>query len=125
MLESMRAGRPGPAAGTPDAPDVEGTGEAADGRVKVTAVAGGRLKSVELDPRAMRMASQELGEALVTAANAALDDLRSRAAGAAADEIVDTAALGARVEEIQNESLRQMREITAALSDAVNKFGRA
>ncbi|WP_018653690.1 YbaB/EbfC family nucleoid-associated protein [Actinomadura flavalba] len=119
-LEAMRSGRQAPGA---DAPVVEGVGEAADGRVRVTAVTGGRLTSVDLDPRALRMASHELGEALVQAANAALDELRGKAAGAAADEAVDTEALGKRVEEIQNESLRQMQMISQALTDTVNKIG--
>ncbi|MXQ64794.1 YbaB/EbfC family DNA-binding protein [Actinomadura rayongensis] len=117
-LESLRGGKAAP---PPDAPEVEGVGEAADGRVKVTAGTGGRLKQVTLDPRALRMASHELGEAFVAAANAALDDLRAQAATAAAD-VVDTEALDARVEEIQNESLRQMQQITQALNDAVAKF---
>ncbi|WP_235828256.1 YbaB/EbfC family nucleoid-associated protein [Actinomadura rubteroloni] len=117
-LESLRGGMAAP---PPEAPDVEGVGEAADGRVKVTAGTGGRLKSVTLDPRALRMASHELGEAFVAAANAALDDLRSQAASAAGD-VVDTAALGTRGEEIQNESVRQMQQITQALNDAVAKF---
>ncbi|MFI6514814.1 YbaB/EbfC family nucleoid-associated protein [Spirillospora sp. NPDC050679] len=119
-LESMRTG--GAPAPSDDKP-VEGVGEAADGRVRVTTVTGGRLKKVELDPRAMRLPSQELGEHIVAAANAALDDLRAKAASAGAAEAVDTAALGKRVEEIQNESLRQMTTLSQSIADTIAKMG--
>ncbi|MFG2006600.1 YbaB/EbfC family nucleoid-associated protein [Spirillospora sp. NPDC048911] len=116
------AGSAAPARG--DAPQVEGVGLAADGRVKATVSLGGRLKSVEMDPRAMRLASAALGEEIVVAVNAALDDLRTKAAAAAATgDTVDTAALGKQVEEIQNQSLRQMELITQALNDTISKIG--
>ncbi|MEU5876590.1 YbaB/EbfC family nucleoid-associated protein [Spirillospora sp. NPDC047279] len=101
---------------------VVGVGEAADGRVLATVEAGGRLKSVEMDPRAMRLASAELGEQIVVAVNAALDDLRAKAAAAAADQAVDTDTLGKQVEDIQNQSLRQMELITQALNDTITKI---
>ncbi|GAA2615748.1 YbaB/EbfC family nucleoid-associated protein [Actinomadura fulvescens] len=133
-LESMRKGgeadRPAAAAGAAGSgtagrggTPVEGAGQAADGRVRATVVAGGRLKSVDLDPRAMRLASAELGEQIVVAVNAALDDLRTKAAGAATGESVDTDALGKQVEEIQNQGLRQMELITQALNDTIAKIG--
>lgn len=119
-LASMRSG----AAPDPeDLPDVEGVGEAADGYVKVTAEPGGRLKAVQLNPRAMRMASEELGEHLVAAANAALADLRAKSADAGAAEAVDTAALSQQVEQVQNEGMRQMAAISQAVSDAISKIG--
>ncbi|WP_227023190.1 YbaB/EbfC family nucleoid-associated protein [Actinomadura rubrobrunea] len=126
-LESMRQGNTAPRpekTKTADGDALEGVGEAADGRIKVTAVAGGRLKSVELNPRVMRMSSQELGERLVEAVNAALEDLRAKAATAgAAEGAVDPAALGKQIEEIQNQSLRQMELITQALNDTLAKIG--
>ncbi|MFI0450848.1 YbaB/EbfC family nucleoid-associated protein [Actinomadura sp. 6N118] len=133
-LESMRKGdSAGQPAATPRTSDsgtparggepIEGVGLAADGRVRATVVAGGRLKSVDMDPRAMRLASAELGEQIVVAVNAALDDLRTKAAAAPTDEVVDTAALGKQVEEIQNQSLRQMELITQALNDTISKIG--
>ncbi|GGU91682.1 hypothetical protein GCM10010182_03350 [Actinomadura cremea] len=121
-LESMRQGGAA-AAPAADAEPVEGVGEAGEGRVKVTAVSGGRLKKVEINPRAMRLSAEELGEHLVTAANAALDDLRTNAAEAAG-QAVDTERLGKQVEEIQNESLRQMSMISQAFNDAISKVGR-
>src|SRR5512138_2008427 len=59
------------AARTADGEPLQGHGEAADGMVRVTAVEG-RLSIVDLNPRVMRLASQELAEAFAEAANAAL-----------------------------------------------------
>ncbi|TMR02452.1 YbaB/EbfC family DNA-binding protein [Actinomadura soli] len=100
---------------------VEGVGEAAEGRVKVTAASGGRLTKVELNPRALRLSAEELGEHLVTAANAALDDLRRNAGAAAAGQAIDTARLSEQIEGLQNESLRQMTMISQSFNDAIAK----
>jgi DNA-binding protein YbaB len=118
-LESMRKS-PTPS----ETPPVQGTGESAEGKVKAAAQAGGRLKSVELDPRAMRLSSEELAEHIMTAVNAALDDLRSKAPAAAASEAIDTAALGKQVEELQNQGLRQMELISQALNETIAKIPR-
>jgi DNA-binding protein YbaB len=45
-----------------------GEGTAADGLVTVRTGAGGVLQDIELDPRAMRMASQDLRDAILEAA---------------------------------------------------------
>lgn len=119
-LGAMRSGAAAP--DEADAPELEGVGEAADGRVKVTTVTGGRLKSVELDPRAMRLASQELGEQIVAAANAALDDLRDKAAAAAPAQTVDTAALARQLQQVQTDGIRQMEQVTGAIEDALTRM---
>lgn len=54
--------------------DLRGVGEAADGKVKVSVMPGGNLENVELDPRAMKLQSHELSEAIVEAAHAASID---------------------------------------------------
>jgi DNA-binding protein YbaB len=77
-LAAMRAGRGGPAGdGGGDAAIVRGTGTDADGQVTVTAERG-RLTRVDLDPEALALTPEELGERLVAAANAALDEPRSQ-----------------------------------------------
>lgn len=53
-----------------------GTGRAADGRVTVTWTSGDGLADVSIDPRAMRMPSADLAEAVRAAVREALDDLR-------------------------------------------------
>jgi len=50
---------------------VAGWGEAANGQVKVCVGPSGVLKKVELDPRAMRMASEDLAASIVEAARGA------------------------------------------------------
>ncbi|MEU6715421.1 YbaB/EbfC family nucleoid-associated protein [Nonomuraea purpurea] len=57
---------------------VVGRGEAADGQVRVTAGASGRLQDVVLAPRAMRLDSQKLAEAVLRAAQEAQDDVARR-----------------------------------------------
>lgn len=114
-LESMRRGGP-----AEEGEPVEGVGEAAEGRVKVTAVSGGRLTNVEINPRAMRLSSEELGGHLTAAANAALKDLRGKLADAAGD-VVDPGALAERVDQIQAEGLRQLGEFNAAINEVLGK----
>jgi DNA-binding protein YbaB len=54
---------------------VVGRGEAADGLVRVTAGASGRLMEVVVAPRAMRLDSVRLAEALLRAAQEAQDEV--------------------------------------------------
>ncbi|XVQ11660.1 YbaB/EbfC family nucleoid-associated protein [Spirillospora sp. CA-255316] len=130
-LESIRARRPDAADGTSgaDAPDgaggarAGGAGTAAEGRIRVTAAPGGRLTSVELDPEAMRLSSDEFGRQLVLAANAALDDARARSAARPAapedDETEDGTDDGAE----QDPGLRQMALLTRAINEALARIG--
>lgn len=66
---------------------VVGRGEAADGQVRVTAGASGRLVDVVLAPRAMRLDSQRLAEAVLRAAQEAHDDVSRRVEGVMADTL--------------------------------------
>jgi DNA-binding protein YbaB len=118
MLDGVRSGAAAPP--DQDAPPAEGNGEAADGRVKAVAVTGGRLKSIELDPRMMRLASAELAEHIVTAVNAALADLRAKAT--AEDAAIDPEALARHVREVQDQSLRQMAMFTQTISETVARI---
>lgn len=120
-LESMRRGEQTDS--SHDAEPVEGHGEAADGRIKVTAVTGGRVSAIEIDPRAMRMGSQEMAEQMLVAVNAALDDLRARTTASTAAEVPDLAALGRLAEDIQNQGLRQMELIRQSVNDTIARLG--
>ncbi|GAA1775788.1 YbaB/EbfC family nucleoid-associated protein [Actinomadura chokoriensis] len=116
LLDQIRGG------GTPPgAAEVEGRGEGADGRVRVVAGAGGELTSVELDPRALRMPSEELAEELKEAVNAALRELRSRSQ--AADTAIDPDVLAERLREAQDQGLRQMAAFTQSLDDLMTRIG--
>jgi hypothetical protein len=123
-LESLRAdvsGRTGPQlAGERDAP-ARGIGETSEGRVRAVA-SRGRLASLELDPRMMRLSEAELGEQIALAVNAALEDLRAQAAAADAEPVPDPAALAETLRSVQEEGLRQMTLISRAVSDATARI---
>ncbi|MFI6393910.1 YbaB/EbfC family nucleoid-associated protein [Nonomuraea sp. NPDC050540] len=59
----------------------QGDGVAADGQVRAVAGPDGRLHELRLNPRVMRMASEDLAREILSAVNAALDDLRANAPG--------------------------------------------
>jgi hypothetical protein len=111
MVDSLRAEKalPGDVA-------VEGRGQASDDRVSVT-VRSGRLESITLEPRLLRLAPEELGELVRDAVNAALDDLRGKSSPAAA--VPDLAALAETLREVQNEGLRQMTVISEGIAGAM------
>lgn len=108
-------------AATTEGEPPEGYGEAAEGMVVVTAV-NGRLSSVELNPRALRLASHELAEAFAAAANAALTDMESRYAVPAYPSF-DPGRLDAQLAEIQEQSARQKREYQQTIDDALRQLG--
>ncbi|MET9343408.1 MULTISPECIES: YbaB/EbfC family nucleoid-associated protein [unclassified Nonomuraea] len=58
--------------------DVRGHGEAADGLVRLEVVPGGALSGLTIDPRAMRLGSAALAEAVLEAARAAAADAATR-----------------------------------------------
>ena len=96
----------------PAAPKAEGNGEAADGLIRATVSADGEIRSVEIAPRAMRLAAEEIGEHVATAVNAAFQDLRSGPPSSP-----DTESLTARASELQDMSLRQMTRMTQSIAD--------
>ncbi|MGH3486924.1 MAG: YbaB/EbfC family nucleoid-associated protein [Actinopolymorphaceae bacterium] len=61
--------------------DLRGEGEAADGKVRASVLPGGAPQTLELDPRAMKMASEDLAEAILEAIRVATDDAATKAAG--------------------------------------------
>jgi DNA-binding protein YbaB len=116
-LAQTRAG----AASEPDAAGVRGTGVAAEGQVRVTARASGRVESVELEPRALRLGTQLLGEQIALAVNAALDDLQVQAA-AQAGPAADPAGLAERMQELQDQSVRQMQLFSQGIATAISQI---
>jgi DNA-binding protein YbaB len=108
------------ATGTDGSPP-EGHGEAADGMVRVTAV-DGRLSAVELDARAMRLASHELAQAFTEAANAALTDLTSRYPTTSYPD-VDLGALEKQLAEAQQQAAVQMRRYEQSIAEALRQAG--
>ncbi|TDD48227.1 YbaB/EbfC family DNA-binding protein [Nonomuraea terrae] len=94
---------------------IRGSGTAADGHVVVSADSSGRIDKIQLNPRAMRLASQDLADELLRAVNAAQDDCARQArellAGAGVGEVVDEAAFAAmerRLEEAHTSFVKEM-----------------
>jgi hypothetical protein len=106
----------------PDGRPHEGAGEAAGGLIRVTAI-GGRLSGVELDPRAMRLPSQDLAREFEAAANAALADLASKYPSASLPDF-DPERLDAQLAEAQQEGLLKMRRFTESVTDALRQIDR-
>lgn len=104
--------------------DARGTGEALDGRVLAVA-AGARVESLTLDPRVMRLGSEELAEHVVTAVNAALGELASKAPSGDQNSLPDPRVIAAQVAEIQEQSVRQLAALSQAISAAVRQVQEA
>jgi hypothetical protein len=101
---------------------VVGNGASADGLVRATVTgdaAGGRLTGIEINPRALKLASQDLGEHVVEAVNAAFADLLAGGGGPAA---ADTERLSAQVRQVQDQSLRQMELMSQSISDLMTRL---
>jgi hypothetical protein len=123
-LETIRSSSPTPDPGRGGEP-TRGTGEAGAGRITATVAAGGRLESIRMDPRALRMGSEELCEQIVLAVNAAFDDLRIKIGTEAAGESAgDPAELTDQLRDLQDQSMRQMAVYTQAINDALGQLGR-
>ncbi|NJP95779.1 YbaB/EbfC family nucleoid-associated protein [Nonomuraea sp. FMUSA5-5] len=89
---------------------VVGRGEAADGQVRVTAAASGRLMDVTLAPRALRLDAQKLAEAVLRAAQEAHDDAAHQV-----DAIM--AGPGARQDDLDDERFAGLMEAFEASMD--------
>ena len=123
-LEQMRA--PAPAQDAGQVTPATGTGAAADGQIEATVRSGGRLDSLRMDPRALRMGSQALCEQIVLAVNAALDDLHAKAPDPTPQAVdVDTAALADRIGELQGQAVRQMSMFAQGITDALARIEQA
>ena len=96
-----------------------GTGEAADGRIRVRAVPPGRIEDLELESSVLRLSGAELAREIASAVNAALADLQGRAVAAA-----DLGVLTGRLQEIQYDAERQFAKLTASLVEAQEQLTR-
>jgi DNA-binding protein YbaB len=102
---------------------VVGRAESQDGRVKIECANEKGLTKVELDPRAMRMASQELAETITAVSQEAMADLRRQTQVAIRD------AFGGGDDTFDVETARERRKEVSesfqrALGDAQSEMGR-
>ncbi|GAA2615714.1 YbaB/EbfC family nucleoid-associated protein [Actinomadura fulvescens] len=103
------------------ATELRGEGHDPDRLIRASVAAGGRIETVEIGPRAHRLASHELAERAMAAINAALEDLE-RATAARSAGAVAGAELTERLREAQDLSMRQLRTYTRSLQDLMNGF---
>jgi DNA-binding protein YbaB len=127
LLESARklvgaVGAPPPDAGAEDeTAELRGTGTSPNGLVTAVSTVGGKVESVTVDPRAMRLDSHTLGEQVAAAVNAALEDLGGQAAEARVGGI-DTVALSDQLRKVQETSVRQMHSFLQDISAAQQRL---
>ncbi|MCL2585166.1 MAG: YbaB/EbfC family nucleoid-associated protein [Streptosporangiales bacterium] len=96
-----------------------GVGTAADDKVRVTWAAATGLDQLHLDPRAMRMPSQELAAAIKQAITAAMTDLRRKTAEVMKEEAgVDAGNSTAAIQDLQDAFNSQMSEVNARVDQA-------
>lgn len=97
------------------------TAEAADGRIKVTLGANGRVERFEfVEVRVLKEGTEFLEEELRNAVNAALD---ARAESLATDTAApDLEAIGEAVAQLQDQGLAQMRAMTTQISAVMKKL---
>lgn len=89
--------------------------EAAKGQVRVTATLAGQVKVEIIDPRAVRLGAEVLGEEITKAVNEALTAAREQAGVPGA---IDLGGLAEKAEEIQKQSVAQLRSFMTSLTEA-------
>ncbi|MET9022143.1 YbaB/EbfC family nucleoid-associated protein [Actinopolymorpha sp. NPDC004070] len=108
-------------ASAPDDPDAAsapaGTGEVLDGRLRVTLTAG-RVSAVHLDPRALRLPSEDLAAAIQEAVNAAID-AHNEQATAGLPGVPPLAELSRTLDEVTDASRRAMAQSAQAMREAL------
>ncbi|NJP32075.1 YbaB/EbfC family nucleoid-associated protein [Micromonospora thermarum] len=104
-----------------DASPPEGYGEAADGLVKARTGPPGRVTSLEVDPRLLRLDLATVTEHVVEAVNAALADLQQAVPAAGP---VDLGDLGRQLTAIQQDAARQLTMFVNGLAAAQDRLGR-
>lgn len=114
--QSGESGQPAGDAGAAEQPALKGTGGSPSGLITAVATAGGRIESVDVDPRGLRMDSQTLGAEVAAAVNAALDDLRTKTN--VAPDGVDLTALNAELTRVRDESARQFHSFLESIAAA-------
>lgn len=101
---------------------LRGNGQAADGQVSVLVGPDGRLAELNLNPRVMRMASEDLAREILTAVNAALDDLRAGIPGLDPAAVMDPRKLTESLEDVHADVTRRLDEFASGIELAVRRL---
>lgn len=105
---------------------LSGTGSAADGRVSATWAAGTGLDQLHIDPRAMRMSSDDLAAAVKLAVVSAISDLRRQTTEVLQEETgVPPDGAISRIADLRESFTSEMGEIAARIDEARRQMERA
>jgi DNA-binding protein YbaB len=96
--------------------ELRGKGRAADERVEVEVNQFGALAGLRIDPRAMRLGSQELAEAILSAAQQGVRDVNAQAEKTMQPLIMECMGTNRRVDAAEGDG-RDMEDILAAMRD--------
>lgn len=100
----------------------EGVGQAGNGLVIAKASPPGRISELSLDPKALRMPSEWVTEAIVKAINHALTDLQNKSEIPTGQ--VDFSSLGEKLQQIQDDASRQFSSLADSLAEAQARIAR-
>jgi DNA-binding protein YbaB len=100
---------------------LQGSGQAANGQVSAVADPDGRLRELIINPRVMRMASEDLAREILTAVNAALDDLRATIPGLET-ATMDPKALAGSLDGMQDDVMRRLDEFASEIELTVRRL---
>lgn len=89
--------------------------EVAEGQVRVSANLVGKVTVTIIDPRALRLGAEVLGEEITAGVNAALDKAREES-GTPGE--IDLAGLSEKMEQLQQESAQKLRGFMDGLSSS-------
>lgn len=95
-------------------------GESADGRVRAEMGSDGRLRSLQIEPRLMRLGSEELAAHVVTAVNAAIDGLRS----GSAPQVGDLSQLREQLQQVRDSAVPRLQSFLQTLTDVQDQLAR-
>ncbi len=105
-----------------------GRGEAADGKVRVEYATGVGMQNLQIDARAMRMASQDLSEAITSAVREAMNDLQAQTravTSAGLGDMGDTEKLRSQVAAAQREFDSKMNDVNEQIALAAARIRRS
>jgi DNA-binding protein YbaB len=103
--------------------EVRGTGEAAGGLIRVSVDGTGDIIELAIEPRAMRLGSQDIAEAVRAAFRAARSAAQARIVGSSADAteaVADLGAVGTELVRLGTAAERRLADF-AAVADQVSR----
>ncbi|MET8308450.1 YbaB/EbfC family nucleoid-associated protein [Micromonospora sp. NPDC005173] len=121
MLDATMQALAAVSAPTDDVPADPPAGEAADGQVRAELGPDGRLRSLWVEPRLMRLGSVELTEHITTAVNAAIDAMRG---ATVPPQVGDLTQLREQLAEVRDTAVPRLGSFLQALTDAQERMVR-